>query len=136
MRLTKMFVIAAFAMAAAGVVLSQPPGQPKGGFGKGKGGQPIDEMTLFQNPQVRAELKVSDQQLANLPAASHKALAEVLTAGQLQRLRGIYLQAKGNAAFLDTAVVKELQTTPDQTKAIKTALDAQMKQQNDMAQAG
>ena len=66
MRFCRKFVIAAFAMAAAGVAMSQQPGQPKGGFGKGKGGQDINYMTLFQNPQVRAELKISDEQLAKL----------------------------------------------------------------------
>src|SRR5437870_414506 len=73
---------------ADGLAVSQQTGGPPGKGGKGKGGQDSDHMALFQNPQVRAELKVTDDQLAKLPAASVKALADVLDAKQLQRLRG------------------------------------------------
>src|SRR4029077_1295429 len=118
----RLFILVSFALAAAGLALSQQPVQPGG---KGKGGQAVDPMSLFQNPQVRAELKVSDQQLAKLPAASLKALAEVLDAKQLQRLRGIYLQQKGDAAFLEADVKTDLKISQDQAKAIQAALDEQ-----------
>jgi type 1 glutamine amidotransferase len=134
MRFCKLLVLTFFALAAAGVAVSQqPPGGGKGGFGKGgkgKGG-PADLMTLFQNPQVRAELKLSDEQLARLPAAELKSLAEVLSAGQVQRLRQIYLQQKGVVAYLEGDVQKELKITPDQAKSIKAVLDAQAKQQQE-----
>jgi hypothetical protein len=58
-------ILVSIAVGAAGMAVSQQP-PPGGPFGKGKG-QPVDEMSLFQNPQVRAELKITDQQLANLP---------------------------------------------------------------------
>jgi putative heme-binding domain-containing protein len=122
----KCLMMFCFVLVAGSLALSQ---QPFGGFGKGKGGQALDTMSLFQNPQVRAALKVSEEQLANLPAASLKALAEVLNGGQLQRLRGIYLQQKGNAAFLEAAVKKELKLSTDQVNTIKAALDEQQKGQ-------
>jgi putative heme-binding domain-containing protein len=128
-------VLISFAMAAS-LAMSQAQFQPGGPGGKGKGGQVIDHMTLFQNPQVRVELKVTDQQLANLPAASLKALAEVLDAKQLQRLRGIYLQQKGDTAFLETDIKTELKITQDQAKAIQSALDEQAKGQKEMFDAG
>jgi uncharacterized protein len=131
------FVLVSFAIATAGLAMSQQPSQPGGPGGKGKGGKGNDSyLSLFQNPQVRAELKATDQQLANLPAASLKALAEVLDAAQVQRLRGIYLQQKGNAAFLEADVKNDLKITADQAKMIQAALDEQTKGQNEMTQAG
>jgi hypothetical protein len=125
-------IIAFIGLAAVTVAVGQPPGP----FGKGKGGPDISYTTLFQNPQVRAALNVSDEQLAKLPAASLKALAEVLNNQQLERLRGIYLQQKGNAALLEADVKGELKITGAQTKAIQAALDAQAKGQQEMFEAG
>ncbi|HWY86841.1 MAG TPA: hypothetical protein VNX28_08960, partial [Gemmataceae bacterium] len=127
----RLLVVVSLAMA-----VSQSSGQPGGPGGKGLGGQAFDRMTLFQNPQVRAELKVTDEQLARLPAATLKALAEVLNAKQLQRLRGIYLQQRGDAAFLETDVKEELKISPEQVKAIQAALEEQSKGQKAMMAAG
>jgi putative heme-binding domain-containing protein len=121
-----------FVLVATFVVSQQP--FPFGG--KGKGGPPVDQMTLFQDPQVRAELKLTDQQLAELSPASLKALAEILDAGQIQRLRGIYLQQKGNSAFLEKDVAGELKLTQEQSSKIKKALDDQAKKQAEMFESG
>jgi HEAT repeat protein len=79
---------------------------------------------------------VNAEQLANLPAASLKALADVLTPAQIQRLRGIYLQQKGNAALLEADVKKELKIAPEQVKTIQAALEAQTKAQTEMMETG
>jgi len=142
----KLFMILCFTMAAASLVAGQPPGgqdqppggkkQGKGGKGKGKGGQGTDYISLLKNGTVKDELKVTDQQQEKLPAVLQKALAEVLTAQQLQRLREIYMQQLGNNAFLDANVKTELKLTPDQGQKIQAALDNQAKEQNEMFQAG
>jgi delta 1-pyrroline-5-carboxylate dehydrogenase len=146
--LGKLFVVMSLALAVGSMVVGQPPGgqppggQPPGGKGqkgkggKGKGGQQNDYMTLLKNPGVKDELKVTDQQMDKLPAALQKALAEVLTDKQLQRLREIYLQQRGNSAFLDADIKEQLKITPDQLQKIQAALDFQTKEQNDLAQAG
>jgi hypothetical protein len=120
----------------AAVVVSMAGAQPPfgGGFGKGKGGN--DYFSLVNNGQVRAELKVSDEQAAKLPAAALKAVSEILDAGQLKRLRQIVLQQKGNSVFLEPDVKKELQITDEQAKKIQTALDTQAKDQAEMFESG
>jgi putative heme-binding domain-containing protein len=125
-------VTAAAGLALNGLGLSQGPGP----FGKGKGGQGGDPINLIQNPQVREELKLTPEQLAKLPAASLKALAEVMDAKQLLRLRGIYLQQKGDAGILEEDVKAELKLSAEQSKAIKDALDEQTKKQTEMFEEG
>src|SRR4029434_10518563 len=80
--------------------------------------------------------KLTDQQLAELSPASLKALAEILDAGQIQRLRSIYLQQKGNSAYLEKDVASELKLTPEQSSKIKKALDDQAKKQAEMFESG
>jgi hypothetical protein len=133
--LGKLSFLAFFAVLAAGLIVSQTPGQP-GPFGKGKGKGEPDHMTLFQNPQVRAELKITDQQLANLPASSLKALSEVLGPAQIERLRGIYLQQRGLGGLLENDVKKDLKITGEQAKGIKAALDEQAKAQAAVLEEG
>jgi hypothetical protein len=141
----KFFLLVSFTWAAAAMVAGQPPdGQPPGGKGqkgqgkggKGKGGQANDYMSLLKNPGVKDELKVTEQQQDKLPAVLQKALAEVLTDKQLQRLREIYLQQRGTAAFLEADIKQELKITPDQAQQIQAALDAQTKEQADLFQGG
>jgi hypothetical protein len=147
--LGKLFMVVSLALAAGTLVVGQPPGgqppggQPPGGKGQkgkggkgGKGGQPNDYMSLLKNAGVKDELKVTDQQLEKLPAALQKALAEVLTERQLQRLREIYLQQRGNNAFLDADIKDQLKITPDQVQKIQAALEFQTKEQSDLVQAG
>jgi hypothetical protein len=131
--LSRLFALGTFALFAVVMAASQAPAQP-GPFGKGKGEQ--DRMTLFQNPQVRAELKLTDEQLAKLPATSLKALADVLSPAQVERLRGIYLQQRGPTALLDGDVKKDLKLSDEQAKGIQAALDEQTKGQAAIFDAG
>jgi hypothetical protein len=132
----KMFVLATCAVAAASMVAGQPPGGGFGQFGgKGKGGG-NDYWTLLKNAGVKDELKLSDQQAEKLPAALQKALAEVLNDKQLHRLHEIYLQQRGNSAFLDPEIKKDLKISNDQAQKIKDALDSMAKDQAEMFQGG
>jgi uncharacterized protein YwqG len=116
------------------VATEPPPFQPGGfGFGQKKGQDPF---ALVQNPQVKGELKMTDQQAEKLPAAAMKALAEVLDATQLKRLKQIYLQTRGNAVYLEADVKKELKITDDQAKKIQGAIDKLTKDQQEMLQGG
>src|SRR4051812_23841639 len=98
-----------------------------GGGGKGKG----DYFNLVNTPQVRAEIKLTEAQIAKLPAAALKALGEVLDEGQLKRLKQISLQTKGNGVYLEADVKKELKITDDQAKKIQSALDKQLEEQKE-----
>src|SRR5262245_28948524 len=93
----KLFVLASVALAVAGLAVGHAQFQP-GGFGKAKN---ADYFTLIQNPQVKGELKLTDQQVEMLTPAAWKALSEVLDAKQLKRFREIYLQQRGNSVYLD-----------------------------------
>jgi hypothetical protein len=126
----RMMVVLTLAVVVAGMAGGQPPP----GF-KGKGGA-NDYFSLAQNNQVKAELKVTDAQAAKMPAAALKALGEVLDAGQLKRLREIYLQRKGNSVFLEADVKNELKITDGQAGKIKAALDTQAKEQAAMFEGG
>src|SRR6516165_5591941 len=115
----KLIFLVAVGVVAVGVVGGQGPG----GFGKGKGGG--DYFSLANNGQVKAELKLTEEQIAKLPAAALKALAEILDENQMKRLKQIALQQKGNSAFLETAVKNELKLTDAQVAKIKGAIDTQ-----------
>jgi hypothetical protein len=128
-----MFVVAVVAVAVAAVAGGRSPAQLGGFFAKGKGS---DYFGLVQNPQVREELKLTDAQVEKLPAAAWKALGEVLDAKQLKRLREIYLQQRGNSAFLEADVKKELKITEAQVKQIQAALDKQAADQKAMFESG
>lgn len=125
----RLMMLAAFAVFAVGMAGAQP----FGGFGKGKGAAG-DYFTLVNNGQIRGELKLTDEQAAKLPAAALEALAKVLDKNQLQRLKQISLQQKGNSAYLDGDVKKELKITDDQAKKIQTAIDKQNKETQEMFQ--
>jgi hypothetical protein len=125
----RMIVFAAVAAVAVGIAGGQPP---FGGF-KGKG---TDYFGLVNNGQVRAELKLTDEQTAKLPVAALKALGEVLDAGQLKRLREIYLRQKGNSVYLEKDIRTALKITDEQAAKIKAALDTQAKEQAEMFQSG
>src|ERR1700733_15196335 len=131
----KFFVCVSVAALAVSMTVAQEKVQfqPGGGFGQKKGQDPF---TLVQNPQVKGELKLTEQQADKLPAAAMKALAEVLDANQLTRLKQIYLQTRGNAVYLEPDVKKELKITDDQTKKIQAAIEKQTKDQADLMQGG
>jgi len=131
--LGKLILFSSLALIVAAVAESQQPG----GFGgKGKGGAANDYFGLVANPQVKGELKITDEQAAKVPAAGLKVLKEILDEKQYARLQQIYLRQKGNAAYLDTDVKKELKITDEQAKKIQAALDAQAKEQAALFEAG
>jgi hypothetical protein len=124
------------AFAAIGLVLvGTAGGQQFGGFGFG-GKKGTSYSTLAANAQVREELKITNDQVAKLPAAEVKALSEVLDAGQMKRLKQIYLQQRGNTAYLETEVKKELKITDEQVKKIQSALEKQAKETLELQQGG
>jgi len=126
----RLMMLAAFAIVAVGMAGGQ---QPFGfGFGKGKGAG--DYFTLVNNGQVRSEIKLTDEQAAKLPAAALEALAKVLDKSQLERIKQISLQQKGNAAYLEADVKKELKITDEQAKKIQGAIDKQNKEVQEMIQ--
>jgi putative heme-binding domain-containing protein len=132
----RLFMLFSVSMAVASLVAGQPPGGgPQPGFGKGKG-KGNDFMTLLNNASVKDELKLTDQQLQQLPAAILKQLAGVLSEKQIQRLQQIYLQQRGNSALLESDIKKELNITSDQAQKIQAILDGQAKAQDDIFQAG
>jgi hypothetical protein len=127
----RLVVFAVVAVAIVGVA----GGQQFGGFGFG-GKKGTSYITLANNPQVRGELKMTEAQAAKLPEAELKALRDVLDEGQLKRLQQIYRQQRGNFAYLDADVKKELKITDEQTTKIQAALDKQAKDQAEMFQSG
>jgi hypothetical protein len=92
-----------------------------GGFG-GPGGMGNNPLGLLNLPQVKKELKVTDEQMAKLPDAINKALGEVLNTDQVKRLHQIQLQLRGAQAFADPKVQKALSFTDKQTDEVKTIL--------------
>jgi hypothetical protein len=122
----KLMLFMSLAFILVGFTESQQPG----GFGgKGKGGGANDYFSLVNNPQVKGELKITDEQAAKVPAAGLKVLKEILDEKQFARLQQIYLRQKGNAAYLETEVKKELKITDAQARDIQAALDEQAKAQ-------
>jgi hypothetical protein len=111
----------ALAVSAALLLAGMAQAQGFGGFG-GRGGPGMggDLTTLLRNPSVKKELKLEDEQLAKVPDAMMKALAEVLTTDQLKRLKQIQLQLKGAQAFMEADVQKTLKLTDEQLNNIKT----------------
>src|SRR4051794_26088041 len=94
-----------FAVVATAVGIASA--QFGGGFG-GFGGAKGDYFTLVNNKGVRNEIKLTDAQIAKLPAAALKALSEVLDEGQVKRLKQISWQQKDYNAFVEADVKKEL----------------------------
>jgi hypothetical protein len=132
----KLLFITVLALAVSSLVSGQPPAGKGPGFaGKGKG-KGNDYMSLLNNGSIKEELKLTDQQAEKLPAALQKALAEVLSDKQLQRLREIYLQQRGNSAYLESDVKKALSLSLEQSKKIQVALDSLAKAQDEMFQSG
>jgi hypothetical protein len=113
----KAMVLAALGFVAVELSTAQQPAQP-GGSGKGSS----NPATLIQNESVKKELKLTDEQLAKVPAAIMKALAEVLDADQMKRLKQIELQVKGSRAFAEPAVQTSLKMSSEQKDNIQSIL--------------
>ena len=107
-----------------------------GGFGGFGGGAKGDYFALVNQKGVRNEIKLTDAQIAKLPAAALKALSEVLDEGQVKRLKQLSWQQKDYAAFVEAEVKKELKITDDQAKKIKAAMDKQAQDQAELFKEG
>ena len=115
-------------VAAVGLVVGQQPG---GGFQRGGGAGATDPAALLRSEGVRKELKLTDEQLAKVPDAVLKALAEVLNPDQMKRLKEITLQVRGYKALTDAKVQTALKMTDEQKDSVKTIVadsDKEMKE--------
>lgn len=99
-----------------------------GGFGGGGFGKAADPVTLINNASVKKELDITDEQSAAVPAAVMKALGGVLNEKQFKRFKQIHVQQQGAQAFGDTGVQKELKLTAAQKENVKTILDDNKKE--------
>jgi len=134
------------ALSLAGTALAQRPARGESrGFAGGFGGP----VFLLGNESVQTELDLTDEQkkevdklaesdreaargLRDVPRdqrrakfearrkATNEALAKVLNAVQLKRLKQISWQQSGSRAFNDPEVAAELKLTPAQTEEIET----------------
>jgi Spy/CpxP family protein refolding chaperone len=116
----KVMILGAFGFAAVQLSTAQQP--PFGVFG-GQGKGPSNPAQLITNESVKKELKLTDEQVAKIPEAMMKALAEVLDADQMARFKQIELQVKGPRAFTEPAVQKGLKLTETQQDNIKTIFE-------------
>ncbi len=149
MRLGKLGLVLAVVAMASGPALAQQR-QPGGrGFG-GFGGSPLfllaqksvqDELKLSED-QVKKVKDLSDKQRGSFQGlrdlspeerqkkmqearkANDKAVADILKAEQLKRLKQISLQQRGARAFSDPETAKALHLTDGQTEKVKTILEA------------
>jgi hypothetical protein len=110
-------------------------GQFGGGFGGfgGAGGGRIDPLTLLNNPSVKKELDITDEQTQALPDAVMKALSGILSDKQLKRFKQIELQQRGMNAFADAKVQESLKLTEAQKDNVKTILEDSRKELAELA---
>lgn len=94
----------------AGPISAQRDGRSVGG--------PVGVLLLLQDPQVQKELNLDKEQGAKIPDAIMEALAKTLKPSQLRRLHQIALQRRGNGAFGDAQVQKELKVTKAQKEEL------------------
>ena len=77
------------------------------GVGRPGGGR-LDPVQLLNNPSVKKELELTDEQSQALPEAVMKALGGVLSDKQMKRFKQIELQQRGAAAFSDELLIAVL----------------------------
>jgi hypothetical protein len=106
-------------LALAGVALLAGPAAAQ--FGP-RGGGPYSILFLLQDKQVQKELDLSEEDAAKIPEAVMEALAKSLKPEQLKRLNQLALQRRGNQAFADTKVQKELKISDDQKEKLDSIL--------------
>src|SRR5258708_1761584 len=88
--------------------------QPGGGKGKGGifgGGGAFGSLFLLNRDDVKEELKITEAQTEKLPAEVMVAVAKVLDDKQFKRFKQIELQQRGNNAFGDKAIQKDLKVS-------------------------
>lgn len=104
-----------------------------GGFG-GRGGS--NELNLVNQKAIQEELKLSEEQISQIPEAVSKAVTGVLTADQAKRLKQIELQQRGTGAFSDEKVAEKLGLSAEQKKDIKTILEDSRKEIGELFKGG
>ena len=120
----KVAIVVCTGVAAVGLAFAQQPGGGRfGGGGFGGFGPGQDPAGLLRRPDVRKELKVTDEQLEKVPDAVMKALADVLSPDQVKRLKQIDLQVKGYRALNEPKVQMELKMSSEQKDNLKIILD-------------
>jgi hypothetical protein len=107
------------------------PGSGKGGI-PGFGGFQNNPIILLNREEVKKELKVTDEQLERLTPEVMAAIAKVLDEKQFNRFRQIDLQQRGNNAFKDAFVVKELKITDEQKTSIVSLINDSEKEIKDL----
>lgn len=105
-----------------------------GGFGGGAGR--TDPLQLLNNPSVKKELEVTEEQSQAVPEAVMKALSGVLSDKQLTRFKQIELQQRGTGAFTDAKVQESLKLTENQKNDIKTIVEDSRKEMRELFGAG
>jgi len=108
------------------------------GIASGQIGLPgrTDPLQILNNPSVKKELDLTDEQAQALPDAVLKALSGVLSEKQFTRFKQIELQQRGAAAFADAKVQETLKLTDTQKIDIKTIVDDSRKEMRDAFQGG
>jgi hypothetical protein len=106
-----------------------------GGFG-GFGGFGNDPYSLFNRADVKKELDITDDQVEKLPGEVMVAIGKVLNEKQFKRFKQIELQKKGNNAFKDKTVQKQLKLTDDQIKNVSTLIDDSNKEVAELFKGG
>jgi hypothetical protein len=107
-------------MTVALVEGQQPQPKKGGGGGGGFGGGNIanNPLALLNNKDVKKELDITDEQSAKVPAEVMVAISKVLNEKQFKRFKQIQLQQRGNNAFADADIQKQLNLNADQKKNI------------------
>jgi hypothetical protein len=102
---------------------TEKKGKGGGGFGGFGGGFGQNPLSLLNNADVKKELDLTDEQATKANDEVMAAIGKALSEKQFKRFKQISLQQKGNNAFKDKAVQKELKLTADQVKSIDTAIE-------------
>lgn len=110
----------------AELAIGQQGGFGGGGFGKGL--TITEPVALINNPSVKKELDITEEQSKAIPAAVVKALGGVLNEKQFKRFKQIHVQQLGAQAFNDPSVQGELKLTSAQKENVKTILDDNKKE--------
>jgi len=130
--------VTSFTLALGLVALAnaQQGGRGFGGFGGGMGGGRLDPVQLLNNPSVKKELDLSEDQAEKIPEAVLKSLAEVLSADQMKRFQQIELQQRGSAALADPKIQDALKLTDEQRNNLKTIQEDIRREQKEMFAGG
>jgi hypothetical protein len=108
--------------------LAQGQGGDKKRAGGGFAGGQQSPLNMLNRAEVKKELDLTDEQVEKLPAEVLLAISKVLNEKQYKRFKQIELQQRGNNAFKDTAVQKQLKVTDDQAKNISSLLEDSAKE--------